>query len=164
MASGNAFRTRNRGTTWEPIFDDYPVYSVGTVVLDPENPNEIWLGTGENNGQRSVGYGNGIWRSRDGGDSFEHLGLDESEHIGKIVFDPRDSDTVFVAAQGPLWRSGGGMSASSSPEVPRAGFTSRRMVATPGDSSPGASLHPIATTSAASGLRSLPRTPTSCTP
>ena len=107
VAAGNAFRTRNRGTTWEPIFDDYPVYSVGTVALDPENPNEIWLGTGENNGQRSVGYGNGIWRSRDGGDSFEHLGLDESEHIGKIVFDPRDSDTVFVAAQGPLWRPGG---------------------------------------------------------
>ncbi len=107
VASGNAFRTRNRGTTWEPIFDDYPVYSVGTVALDPENPNEVWLGTGENNGQRSVGYGNGVWRSRDGGDSFEHLGLDESEHIGKVVFDPRDSDTVFVAAQGPLWRSGG---------------------------------------------------------
>ena len=77
------------------------------MAIDPENPNEIWLGTGENNGQRSVGWGNGVWRSRDGGDSFQHLGLDESEHIGKIVFDPTDSDTVFVAAQGPLWRSGG---------------------------------------------------------
>ena len=107
VASGGAFRTKNRGTTWEPIFDDYPVYSVATVVVDETNPNVLWLGTGENNGQRSVGYGNGVYRSRDAGDSFEHLGLPESEHIGKIVLDPRDPDTVYVAAQGPLWRSGG---------------------------------------------------------
>ena len=107
VASGGAFRTKNRGTTWEPIFDDYPVYSVATVVVDPTNPQVLWLGTGENNGQRSVGYGNGVYRSRDAGDSFEPLGLPESEHIGKIVLDPRDTDTVYVAAQGPLWRSGG---------------------------------------------------------
>ena len=107
VASGNAFKTTNRGTTWEPIFENYPVYSTSTIVIDPENSNVLWLGTGENNGQRSVGYGNGVWRSRDAGASFEHLGLDESEHIGKIVIDPRDSDTVFVAAQGPLWRAGG---------------------------------------------------------
>ena len=107
VASGNAFKTTNRGVTWEPIFDDYPVYSTGTVVVDPANPNVVWLGTGENNGQRSVGYGNGIWRSRDAGASFQHLGLDESEHIGKIALDPRDSRRVFVAAQGPLWRAGG---------------------------------------------------------
>ncbi len=106
-ASGGAFKTTNRGVTWEPIFDDYPVYSTSTVVVDPENPNVVWLGTGENNGQRSAGYGNGVWRSRDAGASFEHLGLDDSEHIGKIVLDPRDSQTIFVAAQGPLWRSGG---------------------------------------------------------
>ncbi len=106
-ASGGAFRTTNRGTTWDPIFDDYPVYSVGTIVVDPENPSVIWLGSGENNGQRSVGWGNGVWKSRDRGDSFQHTGLPESEHIGKIVIDPRDSDTVWVAAQGPLWRSGG---------------------------------------------------------
>ncbi len=107
VASGNAFKTTNRGTTWEPIFENYPVYSTSTIVIDPTNSNVLWLGTGENNGQRSVGYGNGVWRSRDAGASFEHLGLDESEHIGKIVIDPRDSDTVFVAAQGPLWRAGG---------------------------------------------------------
>lgn len=107
IASGGAFRTKNRGTTWEPIFEDYPVYSVATIVIDPANPNVLWLGTGENNGQRSVGYGNGVYRSRDAGDSFEHLGLPESEHIGKIVLDPRDSGTVYVAAQGPLWRAGG---------------------------------------------------------
>ena len=107
VASGNAFKTTNRGTTWEPIFENYPVYSTSTIVIDPANSNVLWLGTGENNGQRSVGYGNGVWRSRDAGSSFEHLGLDESEHIGKIVIDPRASNTVYVAAQGPLWRSGG---------------------------------------------------------
>jgi photosystem II stability/assembly factor-like uncharacterized protein len=107
VASGNAFKTMNRGTTWEPIFENYPVYSTSTIVIDPSNSNVLWLGTGENNGQRSVGYGNGVWRSRDAGASFEHLGLDESEHIGNIVIDPRDTDTVYVAAQGPLWRSGG---------------------------------------------------------
>ncbi len=107
VASGNAFKTTNRGTTWEPIFDDYPVYSTSTIVVDPRNPNLIWLGTGENNGQRSVGYGNGVYLSRNAGASFEHLGLDESEHIGKIVLDPRDSQTVHVASQGPLWRAGG---------------------------------------------------------
>ena len=107
VASGNAFKTTNRGTTWEPIFENYPVYSTSSVVVDPANSNVVWLGTGENNGQRSVPYGNGVYRSRDAGGSFEHMGLDESEHIGKIVLDPRDSDTVYVAAQGPLWRAGG---------------------------------------------------------
>ena len=107
VASGNAFKTTNRGTTWEPIFENYPVYSTSTIVVDPANSSVLWLGTGENNGQRSAGYGNGVWRSRDAGASFEHTGLDESEHIGKIVLDPRDSQTVWVAAQGPLWRSGG---------------------------------------------------------
>ena len=107
VASGNAFKTTNRGTTWEPIFENYPVYSTSTVVVDPSNSNVVWLGTGENNGQRSVPYGNGVWRSRDAGASFEHMGLDESEHIGKIALDPRDSQTVWVAAQGPLWRAGG---------------------------------------------------------
>ena len=67
VASGNAFKTTNRGTTWEPIFENYPVYSTSTVVVDPTNSNVIWLGTGENNGQRSVPYGNGVWRSRDAG-------------------------------------------------------------------------------------------------
>ncbi len=107
VASGNAFKTVNRGTTWEPIFENYPVYSTSSVVVVPSNPNVIWLGTGENNGQRSVPWGNGVYRSRDAGRTFEHMGLDESEHIGKIVLHPEDSDTIWVAAQGPLWRSGG---------------------------------------------------------
>ncbi|MCU0256186.1 MAG: hypothetical protein MUF60_05550, partial [Vicinamibacterales bacterium] len=79
----------------------------GTVVLDPKNPHVIWVGTGENRSQRSVGYGDGVYRSRDGGKSWENLGLKQSEHIGRILIHPEDSDTVYVAAQGPLWAAGG---------------------------------------------------------
>jgi photosystem II stability/assembly factor-like uncharacterized protein len=75
--------------------------------MDPHNPHVIWVGTGENNGQRSVSWGDGVYRSRDGGKSWTNVGLPESEHIGMITIDPRDSDVVYVAAQGPLWRSGG---------------------------------------------------------
>jgi photosystem II stability/assembly factor-like uncharacterized protein len=103
VASGNVWKTVNNGTTWEPIFDDYGSYSIGCVTVDPKNPNVVWIGTGENNSQRSVGYGDGVYKSLDGGKSWERMGLESSEHIGKIVIDPRDSDVVYVAAQGPLW-------------------------------------------------------------
>jgi photosystem II stability/assembly factor-like uncharacterized protein len=106
-AAGGVWRTHNNGTTFEPIFDQQGSYSIGCVTLDPSNPHTVWVGTGENNGQRSVSWGDGVYRSRDGGDSWEHLGLEGSQHIGMIVVDPRDSDTVWVAAQGPLWNSGG---------------------------------------------------------
>lgn len=107
VASGNVWVTRNAGTTWTPVFDDQGSYSIGCVTLDPHNPHVIWVGTGENNSQRSVSFGDGVYRSRDGGKSWENVGLEESEHIGMIAIDPRDSDVVYVAAQGPLWRSGG---------------------------------------------------------
>jgi len=107
VASGGVWKTTNGGTTWTPVFDNEGSYSIGCVTLDPKNPDVVWVGTGENNSQRSVGYGDGVYRSRDGGASWENLGLKESEHIGMIRIDPRDSDTVYVAAQGPLWRSGG---------------------------------------------------------
>jgi photosystem II stability/assembly factor-like uncharacterized protein len=107
VASGGVWKTENDGTTWEPIFDDQGSYSIGCVTLDPNDPLVVWVGTGENNSQRSVGYGDGVYKSIDGGKSWQHMGLDESEHIGKIVVDPRDSDVVYVAAQGPLWRAGG---------------------------------------------------------
>ena len=106
-ASGNVWKTVNAGTTWEPIFDDYGSFSIGTITLDPHNPNVIWLGTGENNSQRSVGYGDGVYKSTDAGKSWQHMGLKTSEHIGKIVVDPRDTDVVYVASQGPLWSAGG---------------------------------------------------------
>jgi photosystem II stability/assembly factor-like uncharacterized protein len=106
-ASGGVWKTVNGGTTWTPVFDNEGSYSIGCVLLDPKNPNVVWVGTGENNSQRSVGYGDGVYRSDDGGKSWKNVGLKTSEHIGRIVIDPRDSNVVYVAAQGPLWGPGG---------------------------------------------------------
>jgi photosystem II stability/assembly factor-like uncharacterized protein len=107
VGSGGVWKTRNRGTTWEPIFDNEESYSVGCISIDPNNPTTLWLGSGENVSGRHVGYGNGVYRSRDGGQNWEHMGLENSERIGMIRVDPRDSNTIFVAAQGPLWSGGG---------------------------------------------------------
>ena len=107
VGSGGVWKTTNRGTTWETIFDDEDAYSIGAVTIDPNNSNVIWVGTGENVSGRHVGYGAGVYRSRDGGQNWENMGLPNSEHIGMIRVDPRDSDTVFVASQGPLWSAGG---------------------------------------------------------
>jgi len=106
-ASGGVWKTTNAGTTWTPVFDNEGSYSIGALALDPKSPNTLWVGTGELNAQRSVGYGDGVYRSDDGGKSWRNLGLKASEHIGRIVVDPRNSDTVYVAAQGPLWGPGG---------------------------------------------------------
>ena len=106
-ASGGVWKTTNHGVTFQPIFDSQGSYSIGCVTMDPNNPNIIWVGTGENNNQRSVAYGDGIYRSMDGGKSWQHMGLKESEHIGMITIDPRNSDHVYVAAYGPLWSAGG---------------------------------------------------------
>ncbi len=106
-ASGGVWKTTNAGTTWAPVFDNEGSYSIGYVALDPKDPNVVWVGTGENNSQRSVSYGDGVYRSDDGGKSWKKVGLEKSEHVGKILFDPRDSKTVYVAAQGPLWGPGG---------------------------------------------------------
>ncbi|NNE29399.1 MAG: glycosyl hydrolase [Saprospiraceae bacterium] len=106
-ASGGVWKTVNNGTTFKPIFDSQGSYSIGCVVIDPSNYNRIWVGTGENNNQRSVAYGDGIYRSDDGGKSWKHMGLKNSEHIGKIIVHPDNSDKVYVAAIGPLWSSGG---------------------------------------------------------
>lgn len=105
--SGGLWKTVNRGDTWTPIFDDYPSYSQGAVVVDPRNSNIVWLGTGENSNSRSASYGDGVYKSSDAGQTWGRVGLEQSEHIQKIVIDPRDSDVVYVAAQGPLWASGG---------------------------------------------------------
>lgn len=106
-ASGGVWKTVNAGTTWEPIFDGYGSYSIGCLAIDPQNPHVIWVGTGENNSQRSVGYGDGLYKSLDGGKSFQRMGLQASEHIAKILIHPKDSNTIYVASQGPLWKSGG---------------------------------------------------------
>ena len=107
VASGGVWKTENAGTTFEPIFDNEGSYSIGCVTLDPNDPFTVWVGTGENNSQRSVAYGDGVYKSVDGGKSWKNMGLGESEHIAKIVVDPRDSNVVYVASQGPLWSSGG---------------------------------------------------------
>ncbi len=107
VGSGNVWKTVNAGTTWKPIFDDYGSYSIGCVTIDPSNHHVVWVGTGENVGGRHVGYGDGVYKSLDGGKKFKNMGLKDSEHISKIVVDPRNSDTVYVAAQGPLWSAGG---------------------------------------------------------
>lgn len=99
VCSGGVWKTANAGTTWTPVFDGQGSYSIGCVTMDPGNPNVVWVGTGENNSQRSVGFGDGVYRTRDGGKHWENMGLKESEHIGMIVIDPRDSDTVYVAAR-----------------------------------------------------------------
>ena len=107
VGSGGVWKTTNSGTTWQSIFDGKGSYSIGTIALDPSNPSTVWVGTGENIGGRHVGYGDGVYVSHDGGKSWENVGLEASEHIGKIIVHPGDSDTVWVAAQGPLWSPGG---------------------------------------------------------
>jgi photosystem II stability/assembly factor-like uncharacterized protein len=106
-AAGGVFKTKNSGVTFEPIFDGQDVYSIGCLAIDPNNTNIIWVGSGENNNQRAVGYGDGIYKSEDGGKSFTNLGLKRSEHIGMIAIDPRNSDVVYAAAYGPVWKDGG---------------------------------------------------------
>ncbi len=106
-ASGGVWKTVNNGTTWTPVFDREGSYSIGSIALDPKNPLTVWVGTGENNSQRSVSYGNGLYRSDDGGKTWRNVGLKTSEHIGRIAIDPKDSNIVYVAAQGPLWGPGG---------------------------------------------------------
>ena len=107
VASGGVWKTMNAGTTWTPIFDSEGSYSIGCVTIDPNNINVIWVGTGENNSQRSVSYGDGVYKSLDGGKTWKNTGLKSSEHIGKIIVDPRNSDIVYASAQGPLWGPGG---------------------------------------------------------
>jgi len=107
VGSGGVWKTENAGTTWKPLFDKQSAYSIGAVTIDPSHHNIIWVGTGENVGGRHVGFGDGVYRSADGGASWKNLGLKHSEHISKIIVSPKDSDTVWVAAQGPLWSKGG---------------------------------------------------------
>jgi photosystem II stability/assembly factor-like uncharacterized protein len=106
VGSGGVWKTTNAGTTWEPIFDGESAYSIGSVTIDPSAPDIIWVGTGENVGGRHVGFGDGIYRSTDGGRTWQNMGLQSSEHLSTIIVHPENSDVVWAAAQGPLWRSG----------------------------------------------------------
>jgi photosystem II stability/assembly factor-like uncharacterized protein len=106
-ASGGVWRTTNGGITFTPVFDNEDSYSIGYVALDPHNPAVVWVGTGENNSQRSVSWGDGVYRSDDDGRTWRNMGLKHSEHIARVLIDPRNSDVVYVASQGPLWGPGG---------------------------------------------------------
>lgn len=106
-SSGGVWKTTNAGTSYQPVFDSQGSYSIGCVTMDPNNHNVVWVGTGENNNQRSVAYGDGVYKTEDGGKTWKNMGLKTSEHVGMIAIDPRDSDVVYVAAYGPLWRAGG---------------------------------------------------------
>ena len=107
VASGHLWKTVNNGTTFDPVFDNNGAYSMGCIIYDPNNTNVLWLGTGEHNHQRSLGYGNGVYKSLDGGKSWKNMGLKDSRQIGNILVDPRNSDVVFVAAEGSVWGPGG---------------------------------------------------------
>src|SRR6056300_2005154 len=107
VGSGGVWKTENAGTTWSPIFDDQSTYSTGCITLDPSNPSTVWVGSGENVGGRHVAYGDGVYRSLNGGNTWENMGLKKSEHISEIIIHPDNSDVVWVASQGPLWTKGG---------------------------------------------------------
>ncbi len=107
VACGGVWKTQNSGTTWKPIFDSEKSFSIGCVTIDPNNPHTVWVGSGENNSQRSVSWGDGIYKSLDGGQSWTNMGLKKSEHIAKIIVHPNKSNIIYVAAQGPLWGPGG---------------------------------------------------------
>lgn len=107
VGSGGLWKTNNNGISWKPVFDSQTSYSIGSVTIDPNNSQVVWVGTGENVSGRHVGWGDGVYKSNDGGTSWNRMGLFKSQHIGKILVDPRNSDVVFVAAEGPLWSAGG---------------------------------------------------------
>jgi photosystem II stability/assembly factor-like uncharacterized protein len=102
-ASGGLWKTTNKGTTWTPLFQDQAVSTFGDVTIAPSNPEIVWVGTGEQNNRQSSSWGNGVYRSRDGGRSWTHLGLEETRHVGRIRVHPRNPDVAYVAALGNLW-------------------------------------------------------------
>ena len=106
-ASGNLWKTSNNMTTWTPLFEKQGAYAIGVIEMAPSNPNVLWLGSGENNSQRSVAYGDGVYKSNDAGKSWTNMGLKNSGHISQIWIDPQDLNHVLVASQGPLWSNGG---------------------------------------------------------
>jgi photosystem II stability/assembly factor-like uncharacterized protein len=102
-ASGGLWKTTNHGTTWAPVFERETTVSLGAVAVAPSNPDVVWVGTGEANPRNSVAWGNGVYKSTDGGQTWHHAGLDDTHHIGRVVIHPTNPDIVYVAALGHVW-------------------------------------------------------------
>ena len=100
---GGVWKSANEGTTWTPIFEHESVGAIGAVAADPSDPDVVWVGTGEANPRNSVSWGDGVYKSTDGGKTWKNLGLKETQHIGRIRIDPRNPDVVYVAALGHVW-------------------------------------------------------------
>src|SRR5437773_6157207 len=107
LAHGGVFKTSDNGVSFDPIFDKQPALSIGAIAIAPSDSDVIWVGTGEANDRNSSGWGNGVYRSTDGGENWQNVGLKDSRAIGRIVVDPRKPETAFVAASGHLWADGG---------------------------------------------------------
>ncbi len=106
-ASGGLWKTTNNGHTFEPLFDHQATMIMGDIAVDPNNPETVWVGTGENNSSRSSYGGMGVYRSDDGGQTWKYMGLGDTDRIGRILIDPDDSNTIYVAALGKLYTPGG---------------------------------------------------------
>jgi len=102
-ASGGVWKSTDGGTTFQPVFDEQPVQSIGAIALDPSNPKNVWVGTGESWTRNSVSIGDGIYKSADAGETWTHVGLPDSERISQILVDPRSADTVYACVPGRLW-------------------------------------------------------------
>jgi len=107
FATGGLWKSTNMGTTFTPIFDTYPVSSIGDIAIAPSDPNILYVGSGESNNRQSTTRGDGVYKSTDAGETFVNVGLGDSHHIARVIVDPNDPDVVYVAATGPLWGPGG---------------------------------------------------------
>ena len=105
VSAGHVWETTDNGTSFKPIFDNHGVYSIGCITMAPSNKNTMWIGTGENNHQRAIGYGNGVYKSVDAGKTWKNMGLPKSYQIGEIIIHPDNADIVYVAAEGSIWAS-----------------------------------------------------------
>src|SRR3981081_696658 len=103
VASGGVWKTTNNGTTWTPVFDKEAVSTIGDIAIAPSDPSVVWVGTGEPNNRQSSSWGDGAYKSVDGGKTWQNMGLRATRHIGRIVIHPRNPDVLYVAALGHLW-------------------------------------------------------------
>src|SRR3954464_3670991 len=104
-AGGGIWKSMNNGVTWRPIFDDKNVIAMGMLAIAPSDTNQVWAGTGEPNSRNTVEPGAGIYKSENGGTTWTLMGLEKTQHIGRIVVDPRDKNVVYVAALGAAWKA-----------------------------------------------------------